>query len=130
VHPTLPSSTSVGSAPDIAVIHLARGPPPGWSRGGKGATAGPRSAGEVAVPRVKVAGGGGRDRGWRRGAAGEDGRDRGWRRTEAGAAAGGGGRDRGWRRAAGGDDGGRRSGWEKERKGGFSPGMRLCGTDS
>jgi hypothetical protein len=29
VRPTLPSSTSAGSAPDLTVVHLARGPPRG-----------------------------------------------------------------------------------------------------
>jgi hypothetical protein len=82
---TSPSSTSVGSAPDLAVVHLARGyavatsssssgvcwePAVGWYRGGEGATptldlpvrkfAGPGSVGEeVAALRVEVAGGGG-----------------------------------------------------------------------
>jgi hypothetical protein len=95
VHPTLPSSTSAKSAPDLAVIHFARGPPPGWCGGGKGATAGPRSAGEeVAAPHVEVAGGG-RERRWARPWVEADGggRGRGWGpRAGAGAAASGGGR--------------------------------------
>jgi hypothetical protein len=83
VQPTLPSFTSAGCAADLAVTHLARGPPPGWCRGGKGATAGPRSAGEeVVAPRVEAAGGGGRGRGWRRGAPGGD--ERGLGRRQAG----------------------------------------------